>query len=153
MFESSVSITPTDINSIQDITVVAPPESKPAIVTAKPPATTNPLKRERSGSSAPAGRSSKKLRGPNAIADVGDAIREASTRIADVLADDVGILATPLRRKEAVRLLENDMSLSIAARTTAFRLFRCHIEIADTFLAIEKLEGRTLYIEDELNNM
>lgn len=118
-------------------------------VTPKPKAKT--LKRERSDSSVPSGRSSKRARAPQAIINLTEVIRDASTHFkSSTELDNSTITATPERRRAAVGLLVKDGNLAGASRIQALCLFRRDISIADTYLAIEEKDVRAEYIQEEL---
>ncbi|THU81920.1 hypothetical protein K435DRAFT_808688 [Dendrothele bispora CBS 962.96] len=61
--------------------------------------------------------------------------------------------ATPQRRRKAIAQLEKDGEFSPESKRRVLRVFRKHMDIADTFLGITDKETRTGYLLDELNDI
>jgi hypothetical protein len=66
------------------------------------------------------------------------------------MAPQGSILPSPERRRAAIKLLEEDDTLSDNDFCHALQLFRKNTSTADTFLAISKKARRTAYIQLEL---
>lgn len=82
-----------------------------------------------------------------AIETVGVSISELSRNIAAL--GEQG-LATPQRRKDAIRLMENDSQFSPPSRVRVAELFKVDVAAADTFSSLSDVASRTSFLERQL---
>ena len=88
-----------------------------------------------------------KLTGPVAVGSVADAVRA----VADSISGNDGLSNTPERRTRAVKVIQDDASLSVPEHISGIRLFTKNIAVADSYLALTNTEMRTEFVRSEIN--
>ena len=98
-------------------------------------------------SSPPHAKKRGRVSGPEAVSDVAAALRDVASSFTNT--DEAQ--TTPKRLTSAIRMVEHDDDLSQYERVQVMRLFRKEMAVADSYLAIEDKETRTMFIRFEMD--
>ncbi|KAG6874441.1 hypothetical protein C0992_007716 [Termitomyces sp. T32_za158] len=96
-----------------------------------------------------------RLTGPVAVNNVADALFRVASAFSqsDEPSTPVSnLLQTPIRRRNAIKLISKDINLTTSQQAKAIRLFRHDIAIADSYMDIDNEELRTEYILGEMED-